>query len=58
MMMGELDYAGLREKAKYLPSDMTNIAIAVFIIFCITMALVANNLLVSRVQNAPPKFNL
>ena len=49
MMMGELDYAGLREKAKYLPSDMTNIAIAVFIIFCITMALVVNNLLVSRV---------
>ena len=50
MMMGELDYSGLRERAGYLSSDMQTIVIIVFIIFCITMSLVANNLLVSCFQ--------
>ncbi|CAB4015812.1 transient receptor potential cation channel subfamily A member 1-like isoform X2, partial [Paramuricea clavata] len=46
MTMGELDYTGLREKAEYLSDDMQTIVILVFIIFCITMSLVVNNLLI------------
>ena len=48
MMMGELDYSGFRDKAGYLSSDMEGLAITVFIIFCITMSLVVNNLLVGE----------
>ena len=48
MVMGELDYAGLREKSDLLTEDMQTITIVVFIIFCVTMSLVVNNLLVSR----------
>lgn len=48
MVMGELDYLGLREHARNLPSDMEYIAIGIFIVFCLTMALVVNNLLVRK----------
>ena len=46
MMMGELDYAGLRVHASRVSGDMEAIAIVIFIAFCLTMALVVNNLLV------------
>ena len=46
MVMGELDYSGLRSDANELPFDMESIAIAIFIVFCLTMALVVNNLLI------------
>ena len=46
MMMGELDYSGFRVHADKLPGDTGPIAITVFIVFCITMSLVVNNLLV------------
>ena len=46
MTMGELDYAGLREHARKVPEDMGIIAIVIFIVFCLTMTLVVNNLLV------------
>ncbi|XP_028398575.1 transient receptor potential cation channel subfamily A member 1-like [Dendronephthya gigantea] len=46
MVMGELDYSGLRQHASELPSDMEYIAIGIFIVFCLTMALVVNNLLI------------
>ena len=46
MMMGELDYAGFRDHASHLPDDMEAIAIVVFIVFCLIMTLVINNLLV------------
>ncbi|CAB4010974.1 transient receptor potential cation channel subfamily A member 1-like [Paramuricea clavata] len=46
MVMGELDYTGLRYHASKLPDDMEVIAIAVFVVFCLTMALVVNNLLI------------
>ncbi|XP_028398467.1 serine/threonine-protein phosphatase 6 regulatory ankyrin repeat subunit B-like [Dendronephthya gigantea] len=46
MVMGELDYSGLRQKSCSLTQDMQDIAIIVFVIFCITMSLVVNNLLI------------
>jgi hypothetical protein len=50
MMMGELDYSGLRFNAKKIPTDMEIVAILIFIIFCLTMALVVNNLLVCKTK--------
>jgi hypothetical protein len=50
MVMGELDYTGLRDHASKLPADMEVIAIAVFVVFCLTMALVVNNLLVCLIK--------
>ena len=47
MVLGELDYTGLRQQASNLKTDMNVIAIVVFVIFCLTMSLVVNNLLVS-----------
>lgn len=55
-MMGELDYAGLRYHAQKMPDDMGIIAIAVFIVFCLTMTLVVNNLLVSKERNKDNKY--
>lgn len=46
MMLGELDYTGYREKAALLSSEMETVAILIFVVFCFTMSLVVNNLLV------------
>lgn len=46
MMMGELDYESFRESAIDLPRDMERVAIIIFVVFCVTVSLVVNNLLV------------
>ena len=57
MVMGELDYAGFRSQANELQADMGDITLIIFVIFCVTMSLVVNNLLVSRWKHDPePKL--
>ena len=53
MVMGELDYAGIRSHAEDLESNMTDITLFIFVVFCLTMTLVVNNLLVSCYSKSP-----
>ena len=53
MVMGELDYAGIRSHAEDLESNMTDITLFIFVVFCFTMTLVVNNLLVSCYRKSP-----
>ncbi|XP_046849284.1 transient receptor potential cation channel subfamily A member 1-like [Xenia sp. Carnegie-2017] len=46
MMMGELDYEGFRESVIPLQPDMERVAIIIFVVFCVTVSLVVNNLLI------------
>ncbi|XP_046847527.1 transient receptor potential cation channel subfamily A member 1-like [Xenia sp. Carnegie-2017] len=46
MLMGELDYSGFRHRTELLTMGMEYVAIGVFIVFCVTVSLVVNNLLI------------
>ena len=50
MLMGELDYSGFRHRTELLTMGMEYVAIGVFIVFCVTVSLVVNNLLVSELS--------